>query len=153
MKDFEIRRQVHAAPRLVYDLLTDLEGYPRYMPSVRSVVVTERGDGFAVSDWTVDLGGTLTRWRERDDFDPAARQITFVELQGDLESMSGEWTVVPVDDPERCEVLLRGRFELGLPELATLLDGYVEEALTDNFAEMIDAMRRLAESRVERKVG
>src|SRR5215204_4600739 len=87
----------------VWNLVCDLESYPKLMESVLSVgIVSEHAhpDGTVetVADWEIELKGSILRWRERDHRDPAARRVTYRQVSGDIARFQGFWQVDRITD-------------------------------------------------------
>ncbi len=114
----------------IYARLADFAIYPKYSPAVRSVVVTESGDGRFYSEWEVSFREGILRWKEEDTFAPDARRLRFSQIEGDIESFDGEWSVDEM--PGGCLVRFSCAFDMGIPGLDDILEPIAEQALRDN---------------------
>lgn len=138
-------RTVHLAlhvpgtdPDDVYTRLADLARYPELTETVRSVIVTDVGDGVTTSTWEVTFRAGLLRWREEDVYDPAARTIVFRQLDGDLAAFDGTWRCTGTDAGTRID--FDARLDLGIPSLADALEPIAVRALLDNTAVIVRAL-------------
>ena len=80
---------VNASLETVYALAKDVESFPKFMPDVESVVVTERTDegNRTVTDW-VGVASDFklkVRWTEEDVWDPVSHTCRFHQLHGDYQ--------------------------------------------------------------------
>jgi len=113
----------------VFARVADFESYLHHAPAVQEVTVTHRPDGTLVSDWAVTFRRGVLRWTELDRIDPTTRRIHFDQLDGDFDIFTGEWWVDPVG--EDVAVRFVGRFDLGMPSLASIIDPIAERAMVD----------------------
>lgn len=119
-------------------VVEDFEAYPRVMKEVVEVRVLERSGLAATSSWRVLLNGSELTWVERDVFDPPCH-IAFDQIEGDLETFRGEWTLRATASGVR--VLLAVEFDIGIPSLAAVLDPIGIQAITTNSRAMLRAIR------------
>lgn len=89
----------------------------------RDVVSVEElpstASGHRSTRWTVLLNGSEVTWTQRE-WAEAGSRLVFEQTSGDLEELTGEWTVAPAADG--AQVMLRIAFELGIDGLAPLLE-------------------------------
>ncbi|WP_333738170.1 SRPBCC family protein [Streptomyces sp. IBSBF 2806] len=87
---------------------------------VRSVEpLPARGDGARRTAWRVLLNGSEITWSQREFAEPGPR-LRFEQVTGDLQELSGDWSVTEV--PGGSRVALTVDFHLGVDGLAPLLD-------------------------------
>jgi ribosome-associated toxin RatA of RatAB toxin-antitoxin module len=145
-------------PDDVYTRLADLARYPELTDTVRSVHITDVGDGTTTSTWEVTFRAGLLRWREEDVYDPAARTIVFRQLDGDLALFDGSWTcTADAGDSGGTRIAFDARLDLGIPSLADALEPIAVRALLENTAvivrglfpgaQVVDGARAVAASR------
>lgn len=144
MPEVAVSLRVNRAADDVYKIVADMEAYPTYMPSVERVTVIDRSDGRTVTEWVTRLSGSRLSWQEEDLFDPAARQIAYHLVKGDLRQFEGEWTVTAQGE-NACDVRLTARFEFGLPMLAALLNPVGKVVLRQNVDGMLKAIAEQAQ--------
>jgi hypothetical protein len=97
--------------------------------------VTPTGSG--ATSWQVLLNGSRCAWTlaERDD---ASGALAFDQVEGDLERMSGSWSLEPVDSGTR--VRLHLSFDLGVDGLAALLDPIWSQSLQAHADALLHAL-------------
>jgi uncharacterized membrane protein len=136
MRTVHLRLHVPDKPASqVYATLADFERYPELSDAVRSVAVTEVSENRTVSAWEVTFRAGLLRWTEEDTFDPAARSITFHQLQGDAAVFDGSWQCA--DAGPGSEIVFSARLDMGIPSLADALEPIAARALTDNIVSIV----------------
>ena len=121
----------------VFAILSDLEQYATGAESVRSISVSQQ-DGMQVSAWEVDFHGGIMRWREQDVLLPSEHAIRFQQLDGDMDSFSGEWRLS--EDGVDCLVAFRADFELGIPGLKLILEPIAASALRQNIQGILSGL-------------
>ena len=119
----------------VYAALAGFGRYPDLCDAVRSVAVTEVSQNGTVSAWEVTFRAGLLRWTEQDTFDPAARTITFRQLEGDAAVFDGSWQCA--DAAQGSEIVFSARLDMGIPSLADALEPIAVRALTDNIVSIV----------------
>jgi len=118
----------------VFPVLCDFENYSKFVEAVRSITVAEE-DGRYISNWEVDFHGGVMRWKEEDVFVADQNAIQFRQLEGDLDSFSGEWRMT--DQDGACRVDFHADFDLGVPGLSETLEPIAEGALRENVHAML----------------
>ncbi len=129
--------EVIAAPiDRVWDVVNDVESYPRLMEHVRSLSVLERAPDYRLTSWEVDLKGCVMRWVEREEIDRSRYRIDYRLVEGDLGEFTGYWQLEALTDTtSRATVSVR--FEIGIPMLADMLNPVAERAIRDNSQQML----------------
>ena len=139
MRTVEMHARVHGTPAdEVFDRISDFERYPELTDAVRQVKVTANVGHALMSEWEVTFRDGILRWSEEDDIDRASRTIRFRQLDGDFDQFTGEWSVEA--DGTATVVHFRGRFDLGMPTLAFMLDPIAENALRENIARILTGL-------------
>jgi uncharacterized membrane protein len=119
----------------VYATLADFERYPDLSDAVRSVAVTRVSENITVSQWEVTFRAGLLRWTEEDTFDPAAKSITFRQLDGDAAVFDGSWQCL--DAGPGSQIVFSARLDMGIPSLADALEPIAARTLTDNIVSIV----------------
>ena len=65
--------------------LTRIQDFPRFMHNVKKCLVMEKGPGFAITLWNVEVDNIPLSWKEKEEFDFKNFRIHFTALEGDLE--------------------------------------------------------------------
>jgi coenzyme Q-binding protein COQ10 len=132
----------------VYELIANMESYPRFMPSLNSVQVLERGKDWTVTEWDTSINGMRFRWQERDEFDRENYRIAYHQVSGDLKRFSGEWRVEELEG--EVKVTLTVEFDFGVPMLAALLNPVAAIKLRQNGESMLRALKSRLEGALEK---
>jgi len=125
----------------VWNAIADFEMYPEYMPDIDSVKVLSDDGKEKTSFWAVRLDGAYFEWTERDSLD-FPNSISFDLIEGDVESLSGVWTIEEAEGGQM--VSLEMSFDIGIPSLAATLDPIALKALEKNVANMLGGLPALA---------
>lgn len=123
----------------IYQVIQNMEDYPRFMESLVSVTVLERGKNYDISHWVSNVDGRKIVWTERDDFYPEDFKITYQQTDGDLKKMEGAWELN--DEAEGVRVSLTVDFEFGIPMIAGLLNPLLVRKVRENSEAMLAAVK------------
>ncbi len=123
----------------IYQVIQNMEDYPRFMESLVSVTVLERGKNYDISHWVSNVDGRKIVWTERDDFYPEDFKITYQQTDGDLKKMEGVWELN--DEAEGVRVSLTVDFEFGIPMIAGLLNPLLVRKVRENSETMLAAVK------------
>jgi len=132
----------------IYELVKDMESYPKFMPDVLKVEVVERNNHTTVTRWVTDIEGRKLCWTERDYFNDDEYQIIYKQLSGDLKKFEGEWRLEATN--QGTEVTLVVDFEFGIPMLAPLLNPILKRKVSQNSMNMLTAIKEKVEDEVEK---
>lgn len=130
---------IESPPDAVYQLAKKMEDFPRFMPDVKKVTVTEEKENYTITQWVTDVDGTPFLWTEKDLFDDEKKRIDYHLIEGDLEKFEGSWTFNPCE--EGTLVTLTVDYDFGLPELTALIGPTIQEKVGDNSKMMLRAMK------------
>jgi len=114
----------------VFARISDFERYSHYTNAVREITLRTLGNGVVESAWSVNFRNGILRWSERDHIDSARRVVTFEQLDGDFDELSGQWTVTPAGQDVR--VVFVAEFDLGMPSIAAMINPIAERTLREN---------------------
>jgi len=134
-----LSEKVDLPPEVVYAKVADMESYPTFMRTVRSLTVLQREEGRTITRWEADLKGTTFRWEEEDTFFPEERRIAYRLVKGDLRKFEGEWRVEPEGAGSR--VTLTVDFDFGIPMLAQLLNPIATLLIRQNVEAMLRGLQ------------
>ena len=135
---------VEATPEACYEIASDMEKFPSFMPNVEEITVLERGESWASTRWISRLQGRPVKWIEREDFDPEALTIEYRQTEGDLKTFEGGWAFVRQDGGTRIHLTVDA--SLGVPMLAAALDPLIRKLVRDNCNAMLQAIKAEAEN-------
>ena len=149
MPHIENSATIHAPLDTVFALARDVESFPRFMPDVESVVVTERSeDGLrTVTDW-VGVASDFklkVRWTEEDVWDEGEHTCRFHQTKGDYTAYGGLWTFTA---GENGATVFQSEidYELDIPLIGALLKAVVARLMRDNTQRILDAIKARAET-------
>jgi ribosome-associated toxin RatA of RatAB toxin-antitoxin module len=125
----------------VWELICDLDSYPRIMNPVRSITVLSSGKDWTIAEWEVELKGSILRWTEREDRYPKNYRVEYEQVDGDLEMLQGHWELRETDAGRRTEATLEIEFEIGIPMLRDMLNPIAERALSENARIMLRSLQ------------
>lgn len=128
----------------IWPIVADMESYPKFMPNLESVEVTERGENTTVSKWVSNVDGRIIAWTERDIFMPDIYRIEYVQLSGDLKKFAGFWQLTETE--EGVSIVLTVDFEFGIPMVAMLLNPLLKKKVRENSEGMLSAIKAICES-------
>lgn len=136
-----VTERLQAPAENIWDLVCDVASYPKFMESVvHTQVVSETpvGDGsiHVVTDWEVQLKGSILKWTETELRYPDRWRIEYTQQSGDLEVFQGFWQVTRIDD-DVTEATLVVDFEIGIAMLKPMLEPVAARAIERNSSEML----------------
>ena len=144
MPSVEVKELIRGERTKIYELIADMESYPRFMPSLNSLQVMERGEGWTVTSWDTSISGMNFRWQERDEFDAKNTRISYRQISGDLKRFEGEWIVEEAE--QGVNVTLTVDFDFGVPMLSSLLNPVASLKLRQNGEAMLRAIKSRCET-------
>jgi ribosome-associated toxin RatA of RatAB toxin-antitoxin module len=116
-------------PRVVYQLIDDIERYPEFVPGCTAAEVLERSDQVVVARLAVRRGLLHTEFTTRNRLDPE-RSVRMELIEGPFKVLEGSWQFSPVAS-NGCRIDFRLRFQFANPLKAALLEPLFEQAQTD----------------------
>ena len=116
----------------MFDLVADVEGYPKFVPLCKALKVRERSpavDGIEtiVADMTVSFKLVRESFRSRVTLDRPKLQILVEYLQGPFSHMQNRWTFRPTGEAA-CEVEFFIDYEFRSRALGLLMGGMFDLA-------------------------
>ncbi len=142
MPNLSLDITISAPIERVWEAVQNIESYPELMENVRTVkVLSESEDGTRISTWSVLLEDSVLEWTEQEQIDCTTHTVRFEQLDGDLNTLSGTWSLQDHGD-KNVVVKLEVQFDIGIPLLAPLLNPAAECALRDNFASILWEIER-----------
>lgn len=139
MTTFELMKQFAHSAAAVYEQLTDMPQYPKWMKNIDCVTVLARDGNMTKTRWEATLDGRKIMWTEEDTLDEAAHTITYRLIEGDLSEMAGSWRVADTDDGN-CRVTLQVSFSFGIPMMAMFIEPILKRKLEENSHMLLDGI-------------
>jgi coenzyme Q-binding protein COQ10 len=144
MPDLFFERHVPHVPERMFDLVNDLDRYPRFLPNVTAMTV-KRDDGAAgdvrYARMTVRFGPVTQSYTSRVTADPTARTITASAVDGPFKYLDSKWTFEPEGEGTRV------RFDIDFKIANPLLAAAAEPAFGAKQEEIIEAFVTEADRR------
>lgn len=132
--------EVAAPVERVYQVVTDYEQYPKFLPEVKAVRVTDRQNGGVTVHYQVQLIKSVRYTVRMAEEQPSRVGWSFVEGEV-MKDNRGEWRLEPLG-PGRTRVTYTVEMKFGALVPRAITDKLVETSLPS----MLDAFRRRAES-------
>ncbi|MEU0603873.1 SRPBCC family protein, partial [Streptomyces sp. NPDC006393] len=131
-------------PPEVWQLVKDAATFVHNAPHVVAVEALTTGGAAPAARttrWTVLLNGSRTTWTQQEHAEPGPL-LRFEQTDGDLEELSGHWTLHPT--PAGTTVSLRLGFELGVDGLTPLLEPMWTQSLQAHADALLRALSATA---------
>ena len=142
--DLFLERHVPHLPERMFDLVNDLESYPRFVPNCSAMQV-KRDDGSAAdvrfARMTIKVGPLTQSYTSRVEADPKALTITAKAVDGPFAYLDSKWTFEK--EGEGTSVRFDIDFKISNPLIAVA----AEPAFAGKQEEIIDAFVDEAERR------
>jgi coenzyme Q-binding protein COQ10 len=141
MPSFSNERPVAHSAAEMFDLVADVESYPKFVPLCRALVVrgraTEEGRDVIVADMTVAYGPVRETFTTRVTMDRAALTIRAEYVNGPFRHLDNRWAFVATGE-KSCLVRFAIDYEFRSRTLATLMGAMFDTAFR-KFAEAFEA--------------
>jgi ribosome-associated toxin RatA of RatAB toxin-antitoxin module len=129
MREMTRTSLVARLPRVVYQLVDDIERYPEFVPGCTAAEVLERSDQVVVARLAVRRGLLHTEFTTRNQLDPD-RSVHMELVEGPFKVLEGSWQFSPVAS-NGCRIDFRLRFQFANPLKSALFEPLFEQAQTD----------------------
>jgi len=141
MPDLFLERHMPHLPRAMFDLVNDLEAYPRFVPNCKAMDVRQQPDGSRLAKMTISFGPITQAYTSKVTSDPVAMTITAVAVDGPFSYLDSTWTFVPEG------VGTRVKFDIDFKISNPLIAAVAEPAFASKQDEIIDAFGDEADRR------
>jgi ribosome-associated toxin RatA of RatAB toxin-antitoxin module len=129
MREMTRTSLVARMPRVVYQLVDDIERYPEFVPGCTAAEVLERSDQVVVARLVVRRGLLHTEFTTRNQLDPE-RSVHMELVEGPFKVLEGSWQFSPVAS-NGCRIDFRLRFQFANPLKSALFEPLFEQAQAD----------------------
>lgn len=140
MPDLFIERHMPHMAQRMFDLVSDLEAYPSFIPNCKAMEVREDG-GSLLARMTIQFGPMTQSYTSRVTADPEALTITAVAVDGPFKYLDSKWTFTPEGEGTRV------RFDIDFKFSNPLIAAVAEPAFASKQTEIIDAFSDEADRR------
>ena len=141
MPDLFIERHSPHLPQRMFDLVSDLESYPRFIPNCKAMEVRDDAAGGALARMTISFGPITQAYTSRVVADPQAMTITAKATDGPFAYLDSKWTFTPEGEGTRI------RFDIDFKISNPLIAAVAEPAFAAKQSEIIDAFEDEADRR------
>ena len=141
MPEMFLERHMPHLPRAMFDLVNDLEAYPRFVPNCKAMEVKPQADGSRLARMTVSFGPITQAYTSKVTADPVAMTITAVAVDGPVAYLDSTWTFT------REGAGTRVRFDINFKISNPLIAAVAEPAFASKQDEIIDAFGDEADRR------
>ena len=142
MPDLFIERHMPHLPQRMFDLVSDLEAYPRFVPNCKAMEVRDDAAGGAVlARMTIQFGPLTQAYTSRVVADPQAMTITAKAVDGPFSYLDSKWSFTPDGQGTRV------RFDIDFKMSNPLIAAVAEPAFAAKQEEIIDAFADEADRR------
>jgi coenzyme Q-binding protein COQ10 len=141
MPDVFLERHVPHLPQRMFDLVSDLEAYPRFVPNCSAMEVHDDAGGAVLAKMTVQFGPIKQAYTSRVVADPAALTITAKAVDGPFAYLDSKWSFTPEGQGTRI------RFDLDFKMSNPLVAAVAEPAFASKQDEILDAFADEADRR------
>ena len=129
MREMTRTSLVARMPRVVYQLVDDIERYPEFVPGCTAAEVLERSGQVVVARLAVRRGLLHTEFTTRNQLAPE-RSVHMALVEGPFKVLEGSWQFSPVAS-NGCRIDFRLRFQFANPLKSALFEPLFEQAQTD----------------------
>lgn len=142
MPDLFIERHSQHLPQRMFDLISDLESYPRFIPNCKAMDVRDDAAGGAVlARMTISFGPVTQAYTSRVVADSEALTVTAKAVDGPFAYLDSKWTITPEGEGSRI------RFDIDFKISNPLIAAVAEPAFAAKQSEIIDAFEDEADRR------
>jgi len=141
MPDLFLERHVPHLPHLMFNLVNDLEAYPRFIPNCKAMEVKAQADGSRLARMTISFGPITQSYTSKVTADPEAMTVTAVAVDGPFAYLDSKWTFTGEGEGARI------RFDIDFKFSNPLVAAVAEPAFASKQNEIIDAFGDEADRR------
>jgi coenzyme Q-binding protein COQ10 len=141
MPDLFLERHMPHLPQRMFDLVNDLEAYPRFIPNCKAMEVREDASGAVLAKMTIQFGPISQAYTSRVVADTKALTITAKAVDGPFAYLDSKWSFEPEGSGTRV------RFDIDFKISNPLIAAVAEPAFAAKQDEIIDAFADEADRR------
>ena len=104
-------RTVRYPAALMYQVVSDVEKYPQFLPWVVALRVLTRRENGMTAEMAVGYGAFRERYTSDIALDPAIRRINVTQIKGPFKTLENHWQFTPLTGGEGCEIAFSILFE------------------------------------------
>lgn len=146
MITIELSISVNQKKEQVYNLLKNLQEFPRFMRDIKKLEIIENKNHRLVTLWEIDIEGTAVAWKEEDVYDDTSMSMQFRMLEGDYGVYNGKWQITNGLSKETI-VHYSVNIGWGIPSFEKVIGNILEKKQRRIIKSMLVAMKRRLEKR------
>lgn len=140
MASVKISTIVNGKSSDLYNILRDLERLPYFMPQIKKITVLwQLPPNRQISEWEVDIEGTLFHWKQEDSYDVINHTYAFRVIEGDFFA-EGRWTLSD-RKTSRTWVTVESTFDWDIPNLGRYVGPELERKAKKHLVRMVASLR------------
>lgn len=140
LMQIKISKVIPAEKWKIIRLLTKVQEFPSYIPSVKEATVIDKTNHRMISKWRVQVDAVPISWIEEDRLALREDAIYFEAIEGDLKEFKGQWRFK--SHPQGTEVEVSVNLKVGIPGFKDFADVYIKKLVTRNFEAILEAIER-----------
>ena len=141
MPDLFLERHVPHLPKKMFDLVNDLEAYPRFLPNCHAMEVRQAADGTRLAKMTIRFGPVTQAYTSKVSADPDTLTIRADSKDGPFAYLYSKWSFTPEGEGTRV------RFDVDFKIGNRLIAAVAEPAFEMKQTEIMDAFVTEADRR------
>ena len=138
--EIKISKLIHAPKWKLVRLLTRIEEFPAYIPSIKEASVIKKTRNIMQTKWRIEVDKVPISWVEEDILALRQDAIYFKAIQGDLSLFRGEW--IFQSHPAGTEVFVNVYLRVDIPAIKDFAELYIKKILTMNFEAILGGLER-----------
>lgn len=146
MTNIELSVPVNKTKEQVYNILKNIEEFPRFMRDITKLEIVEKKQHRLVTLWEIDIEGTAVAWKEEDIYDDNSMSMQFRMLEGDYGIYNGKWQIANGLSKETI-VKYSVNIGWGIPSFEKVIGHILEKKQRRIIKSMLVAMKRHLEKR------
>lgn len=139
-----VQKEIASNPDKIWEIISDMEKYPKFMKDLVEVKVIERSENYTKTHWVGRVKNMTVEWDEEDFYFPEDFRIEYKAEQGIFSKFEGEWKIEPMDN-NSSRVTLTVDFEIGVPMFKVMLGPLATKIIKDNCEMMLSGIKNRAE--------
>lgn len=121
-------RTLPYSPEQLYNLVADVESYPKFLPWCVACRITDKRDGEIDADLVIGYKMVREKFSSRVTLEPH-KKIHVEYLSGPMRYLSNYWRFIPVDDGKACKIDFYVEFEFKNAFLQKTINIFFHEAV------------------------
>jgi len=120
----------------------NISRFPTFIPNIKKLnQVYQLSHDRIITEWEVDLGGALVKWKEEDVFNDKSYSISFHMVEGDFIKYEGKWQF-DFESTKTTRICVSALFDWGIPNLGKHVGPVLEKKAKLNFKSMLLAIKK-----------